>query len=281
MAPELALGGLQRWMHAVVAHAGPLDEALRRREAASLVPPSRVEDVVRPSATLTAAERIDIYHGMYRLRMAEALETDYPGLAHFLGPDAWADLVAAYVTAHPSRSYTLNVLGRRLPEWLAAGADVPRRAFCADLARLEWAVCESFDAEEAGHLDAADILSLAPEDWPEARLVPSPALRLVRLGWNAGAWLDSLKDDAHEHPRPRRAAARVVVFRRDYAVYRREMGRSAFALVADLAAGRSIGQAVGAALRRREAPDSESLARWFRQWAAEGLFSRVVVGAQA
>ncbi|MFN8094626.1 MAG: putative DNA-binding domain-containing protein [Vicinamibacteria bacterium] len=86
MAPELALGGLQRWMQAVVAHAGPLDEALGRREAASLVAPSRVEDVVRPSATLTAAERVGIYHGMYRLRMAEALEADYPGLAHFLGP---------------------------------------------------------------------------------------------------------------------------------------------------------------------------------------------------
>ena len=83
------------------------------------------------------------------------------------------------------------------------------------------------------------------------------------------------------HPRPRRAVARVVVFRRDYAVYRRTMSRSAFALVADLAAGRSVGPAVGAALRRREAPDSESLARWFRQWAAEGLFARVVVDASS
>jgi hypothetical protein len=276
MAPELALGGLQRWMQAVVAHTGSLDEALASREARCLVAPSRVEAVIEPSATLSGAERVGIYHGMYRLRMAEALETDYPGLAHFLGPDDWPRVVDAYVTAHPSRSYTLNVLGRHLPEWLKTTDGVPHRAFCADLARLEWAVCESFDAAEASKLGADAIEALAPEEWPVARLEPSPALRLVRLGWNAGEWLDTARDEAHRHPRPRRRAGHVVVFRQRYAVYRREVGRAAFALLSDLAAGRTVGRAVGTALLRREAPDSADLARWFRQWAADGLFTRVV-----
>jgi hypothetical protein len=276
MAPELALGGLQRWMQAVVGHAGSLDEALSSREARALVAPSRVASVIEPSATLGAAERVGIYHGMYRLRMAEALETDYPGLAHFLGPEAWSGMVAAYVTAHPSRSYTLNVLGRQLPAWLGAAGGVPHRAFCADLARLEWAVCESFDAEEAPRLGGDAIESLAPEAWPGARLEPQPALRLVRLGWNAAEWLDTVGDEEHRHPRPRRRAGHVVVFRREYAVYRREVGRAAFALLADLSAGRPVGRAVALALRRREAPDSATLARWFRQWAADGLFTRVL-----
>jgi hypothetical protein len=244
------------------------------------VPPARLASVIEPSPTLTAAERVGIYHGMYRLRMAEALETDYPGLAHFVGPDEWAKVASGYVTAHPSTSYTLNVLGRRLPEWLKAHDDLRHRAFCADLARLEWAVCESFDAEDAPRLEPGVIESLAPEDWPEARLVPSPALRLVRLGWNAGEWLDTAKDEAHRHPRPRRQAGFVVVFRQELAVYRREVGRAAFALLSDLAAGRRVGRAVGLALRRREAPDSATLARWFRQWAADGVFTRIDVGAR-
>lgn len=280
MAPELALGGLQRWMQAVVAHPGTLDEALAARDASALVPPARLASVIEPSPTLSAAERVGIYHGMYRLRMAEALETDFPGLAHFVGPEAWANVASGYVTAHPSTSYTLNVLGRRLPEWLKAQGGLRHRAFCADLARLEWAVCESFDAEEAPRLAPDAIESLAPEDWPEARLVPSPALRLVRLGWNAGEWLDTAKDETHRHPRPLRRAGFVVVYRRDYAVYRREVARAAFGLLADLARGRRIGRAVGAALRRRDAPDSASLARWFRQWAADGLFTRIVLDAR-
>jgi hypothetical protein len=280
MAPELALGGLQRWMQAVVAHPGTLEEALAARDASALVPPSRLASVIEPSPTLTAAERVGIYHGMYRLRMAEALEADYPGLARFLGKDAWAGVVSGYVTAHPSTSYTLNVLGRRLPEWLRARSDLRHRAFCADLARLEWAVCESFDAAEAPRLEPDAIDSLAPEDWPEARLVPSPALRLVRLGWNAGEWLDTAKDEAHRHPRPRQKAGFVVVFRRELAVYRREAGRAAFALLSDLAAGRSVGHAVERSFGRRDPPDSASLARWFRQWAADGVFTRIDLGVR-
>jgi len=278
MAPELALGGLQRWMQAVIAHPGTLEEALGAGDASSLVPPSRLASVIEPSSTLTAAERLGIYHGMYRLRMGEALESDYPGLAHFLGPEAWAEVVRGYVTAHPSTSYTLNVLGRRLPEWLAAQDGLQHRAFCADLARLEWAVCESFDAAEAPRLEPDAIDSLAPEDWPEARLVPSPALRLVRVAWNAGEWLDTAKDEAHRHPRPRRNAGFVVVFRQELAVYRREAGRAAFSLLSDLAAGRRVGDAVARSLRRRGAPDSASLARWFRQWAADGAFTRIDLG---
>jgi hypothetical protein len=218
---------------------------------------------------------VGIYHGMYVLRMAEALETDYPGLAHFVGENRWHTLVSAYVTAHPSRSYTLNRLGRRLPEWLRRRARLPFRDFCYDLARLEWAVAEAFDAEDVEPLASAEIQALAPHEWPTAVLAPSPALRLLRLGSNAAAWLDSAKDESHRHPRPRRGSAHVVVFRREHAVYRRETSRAAFALLGDLAAGRTVGDAVARALRRRGAPDADVLARWFEQWAADGLFASV------
>jgi hypothetical protein len=275
MAPELALGGVQRWLQSVIVHPGSVELALASREAAALVPTARLECVVRPSATLTASERVGIYHGMYRLRMAEALESDYPGLAHFLGRERFMALVGEYVLAHPSTSYTLNDLGRRLPEFLRRGGRVPSRAFCRHLARLEWAVCEAFDAAEEARLGAAAIEALAPEDWPDARLVASPALRLVPLGWNAADWLDTAKDEAHRHPRPRRRAQLVVVFRREYAVYRRAVDAAAFRLLSDLAAGRTVGQALSAALRRRDAPDTATVARWFRQWAADGLFVRV------
>jgi hypothetical protein len=97
----------------------------------------------------------------------------------------------------------------------------------------------------------------------------------VALGWNAAEWLDTAKDESHRHPQPRRRAQRVVVFRREYAVYRREVGGAAFRLLSDLAAGRTVGRSVAAALRRRDAPDAAALASWFREWAADGLFSAV------
>lgn len=278
MAPELALGGLQRWMQSVIAHPGDLKGALRAPEPSALVPPERIGEVLLPSATLAPDERIGVYHEMYLLRMREALETDYPALAHFLGARRFTALVRDYVRDHPSRSYTLNVLGGALPGWLEAGGDVPRRGFCRDLARLEWAVTEAFDAPQSERLEPGALEALGADAWGEARLVPQAALRLVDLGWNANDWLDSTKDDRHDHPKPRRRDAWVAVFRASYAVYRRELSRPAFRLLQDLASGRSVGEALAAALARRGAPGSETITRWFREWARDGLFARLERG---
>ena len=160
MAPELALGGLQQWLQSVIVHPGRVDEALAAPGAASLVPAGRTESVVLPSARLTAPERVGVYHGMYLARMREALESDYPALARFLGPAEWERLVAGYVRGHPSRGYTLNALGRHLPEFVQT-ARVRRPAFCRDLARLEWAVAEVFDSPETPPLSEADRLALS------------------------------------------------------------------------------------------------------------------------
>ena len=234
MAPELALGGLQRWLQVVIESPGPVKRALRSREAARLVRPRDTGKLVLPSARgLRPAERVGIYQGMYLPRMLEALESDYPGLAHFLGPKSWTRLVRSYLNAHPSRSYTLNELGRALPKFVRH-ARVPRAAFCHDLARLERAVSEAFDAEEAKPLTQAALGALRPREIERTRLVPVPALRLLRLDHDAGAYLDSLKDERHQHPPARRARTRLVVYRRSYRVMQRRQSEAAFALLEDL-----------------------------------------------
>jgi hypothetical protein len=274
MAPELALGGLQRWLHGVIVHPGNVQEALAARPAAALVPSGRTDSVVLPSASLTATERVGVYHGMYLARMREALESDYPGLVRFLGPAAWEDLVRSYVQAHPSRSYTLNVLGRDLPEFVAS-ARVRRPAFCRDLARLEWAVTEAFDAPETPPLAEDDLAAVSPRDWARARLVPVAALRLVVLEHDAGAHLDALHE-GRRRPAVRRRRCRVVVYRRRYAVFRREQTATAFALLEDVVNGLPIGRALARAVTRRGAPlGADEAFGLFRDWAAMGLFHAV------
>src|SRR5262245_32289965 len=104
MALELPLPSLQRWMQAVVAHPGRVEEAVADPAAAAELAPAGIEELILPSRSLTPVERVGIYHGMYLLRMEEALATDYPALKHFLGDEAFRALVRGYVQAHPSRS---------------------------------------------------------------------------------------------------------------------------------------------------------------------------------
>ena len=277
MAHSVPLERLQRWMQTVVVYPGTIEEAVSAPLAEFEIPASRLGDVVLPSRTLTPLERIGIYHGMYLLRMRDVLSGDYEALEHFMGELAFTRLVRGYVEAYPSRSYSLNRLGARLPEYLRNAPRVKHRGFCVDLARLELAVQEAFDAPETPALAAAAIAEVPAEAWEIARLRTVDAFRLLAFRHPVNGYLQSVRDDDHDHPGPRRQDTWVAVYRRDYKVWRLDLQRTAHDLLADLAAGVPLGRAVTAALKRggRRPPDAKDLFRWFRQWASGGVFQSV------
>lgn len=270
----LPLERLQRWMQAVIVHPGSVDEALSAPLAQAELPASRVGAVVLPSRTLTPEERVGVYHGMYLLRMEEALATDYPGLKHLLGDEGFLALVRDYVQVYPSRSYTLNRLGDHLPEFIRNAGALRQRAFCEDLARLELAATEVFDEEETPPLAEEAVTAVPAPEWESAVLRPVAAFRLLALGWNANGYLDSLRDEAHSHPRPRRKAERVAVFRRAYAVYRLGLEPEAYTLLGELTTGVPLGVAISAALERGRVGE-ERIFTWFRQWMSGGVFRAI------
>jgi putative DNA-binding protein len=278
MGAELPLDRLQRWMQGVITHEGDVADALTSPEVRSELPPEQVSDVLLPSKTLTPVERLAIYHDMYPLRMYDTLVGDYPGLEHFLGHGAFHDLVRAYTEVHPSRSYSLNRLGDHLPEFVKSAA-VRRPEFCHELARLELAVTHVFDEEETPRLTEAAIASVPPEAWEQAVLRPVAAFRLLSFRYPVNTYLQTVKDDDHDHPKARRKDEWVAVYRRDYGVYRLGLARAAHDLLADLVAGIPLGEAIAGALQAggKRAPSETELFRWFREWVSGGIFSTVEI----
>jgi hypothetical protein len=274
---EAPLSGIQRWMQAVVVHPGTTEEALASPDARREVPVDRLGDVILPSRTLTPAERVGVYHGMYLLRMHDCLAGDYEALRHFLGDDAFFELVRGYVQAHPSRSYSLNRLGDHLPEYLETAAGIQRLAFCVDLARLERAVAQVFDAPETPPLSAATLGSIPDEAWERARLRTIPGFELLAFRYPVNDYLQTVRDENHDHPKPRLKRSWVAVYRRDYSVWRLDLTRPAHDLLADLRSGTPLGEAIAAALAigGRRAPAADELFSWFRQWVSGGMFAAV------
>lgn len=281
MEHAVPLRRLQRWMQTVVVHPSTVEEAVSSPEAELDVPATRLGDVILPSKTLTPLERVGIYHGMYLLRMRDVLAGDYESLEHFMGELAFTRMARGYVEAYPSRSYSLNRLGERLPEYLRNAPRVRLRGFCVDLARLELAIQQAFDAPETPALTEAAIAAVPTEAWDTARLRTVDAFRLLAFRYPVNAYLQSVRDEDHDHPRPRRQDTWVAVYRRDFKVWRLDLTRPAHDLLADLAAGIPLGRAVAAAVARggSRAPDTEDLFRWFRQWASGGLFQSVDLAA--
>ena len=271
--PEPVLADVQRWMQQVIRHLdGSMDDALAAPEAEAVVRATDVEDVILPSPTLAGAERLQIYRDMYPLRMVEALLADYPALAHFLGEERFERLVREYVRVHPSRSYTLNRLGDHFAEFVSQSADLPRRAVCGELARLELAVAQVFDAPESAPLDAEAVAALG-EGIADVRLRPIEAFRLLELRYPVNDYLQSFRDGDHAHPRLKLKASWVAVFRRHYAMRRLDLGREQHALLLRLTSGATVGEAVATVLgsaKRRLAP--EEFFAWFQEWVGVGMF---------
>jgi hypothetical protein len=266
-------------MQAVIEQPGDVADAVRAKAARAELEPSQIERVILPSKTLTAVERVGVYQAMYLLRMIEALEGDYPAVAHYLGDEEFADLVTRYVAVHPSESYTFNRLGTRFPEFLRRSKGVRKKGFVADLARLELAVTEVFDAPQSPAWPAEEIARIPRGAWERAVLKPIAAFRLGAFGYPVNAYLQSVKDDDHDHPDVARKATRVAVWRKGYEVWRLELSEPAFDFLHALSKGRPFGRAVASAARGLQGSAGEQLFRWLRDWVAEGMFEGLEVPA--
>jgi hypothetical protein len=277
MALEVGLEQLQRWMQAVIVHPGELVAATSSENAQAEVAAERLGEVILPSKTLTSADRLGIYHGMYLLRMEEAMASDYPALKHFLGDEGFFDLVRDYVQVHPSRSFSLNPLGTNFPAFVKTASGPKRPDFCHELARLEWAVAKAFDGPETPRLSEAEIAAVPPEAWETARLKPVGTFSLLNFRYPVNDYLQTVLDENHDHPKARLKDSWIAVYRRDFTVYRLDLSRAAYDLLGDLAAGTPLGEAITKAVKTggRRAPSEHELFRWFRQWVSVSVFQSV------
>lgn len=273
MAPDLGI--TQNWMQAVILHPGSDREAVASPRARKLVPASEFPRLIRPSRTLDSFDRIGIYRGMYLARLQEALEADYPGLRHFLGPKRFSDLIRGYVDRFPSQSYTLNRLGDRLPEYIRSRPGIVRQDFLYELARFELLMSRLFDAEESPVLTPEAIAAVPPESWETARLKPVAALAVQALRYPVGAYLEAVRQ-GNPGPATRRKNHWAVVYRRQYALRWLDLSRPAYRLLDALVNGVPLGEALSRVLRGGRQPVGEvQLFSWFRGWVTEGLFQAV------
>lgn len=173
--------------------------------------------VSAPSATLDPAARVQVYADAYFWRLRDVLAENFPRVAAVLGHERFADLVREYLARHPSEHPSLRFLGRELAALIARQPDLPPAL--ADLARLEWARVEVFDAADCEPLTAEALRAIRPEDWPKLRFAPIPALVVLRTTWPAHELWDDV-DAATLTPRP----GHVRVWRaRDDRVYHAPM----------------------------------------------------------
>jgi hypothetical protein len=122
--------------------------------------------------------RIRVYSDAYYLRLRDVLREDFPRVAALLGPEKFDEVVKGYLEAFPSRWPSVRHLGHSLSEFLRHRKDTPK--CLVDLAELEWARVEVFDAPDAECATIKDFVSVPANAWPTLRFSAIPALQTLR-----------------------------------------------------------------------------------------------------
>jgi hypothetical protein len=284
---EQDLSQIQRWMQAVITHPGGAAEGLDSDAARAQldVMPANVEQVIAPSQQQSSLERLAIYAQAYFARLSECLRAEFPMTVEAIGEELFDEFAVEYLQRYPSQSYTLDHLGKSFAGFLAEtrpqsdDEDHAWLDFLSDLARLEWNIAEVFDgpgAEQLPRLSHDALTTIPPECWSDIRLVPVPCLRIVEFAFPIDAYYRALRAKQEPLP-PQRAATWLAITRRDYVVRHYPLSAAEATLLAQLVAGRPLGESI----ERAAPPDGDldqfaaQLRGWFQHWSAEGFFQRV------
>jgi hypothetical protein len=285
----MGLEALQRAMASAVMMPLTADEEMRSHATDGRAMADVAAEFIAPNSRLTPFERLEIYNRQYWYRVLSALAEDFPALRAVVGARSFNEISIAYLTEHPSRSFSLRNLGSKLVEWLESHPQLTgrRHALALDVARIDWAFVEAFDNAQNTPLTLEQIATLDGD----SRLAVQPHVRLMALKYaadevalalhngekrqasEAGVKNEGGEDEPVRLPKLRRRAVWVAAHRADFCVYYRRMEREEFLTLEAIRAGQTLGAALEAAFAESRIPEPRRAGRvraWFSTWAELG-----------
>ncbi len=268
---SLNLAELQARLFRLITARGSVAEEL----AVLGLPPAHIDDCIAGDDKLDAVGRLDIYNGMYFLRLLEdVLQADYPTVLALLGEARFAALVSDYLQAckpcHPS----VREASSRLPGFLESWSTTNNApAWLSQLAALEWARVDVFDEIDEAVLTMPGLAERDPTTLPEVQLRAITAHRcLFTTHHLAPLW--RAVDQGETPPQPEAITQILLVWRQDGVVYHRTANEDERAFLPQLAAGFSFGQLceqLGEQLE--EAQAAHTAVKLLARWAQDGLLT--------
>ncbi len=214
-----------------------------------------------------------VYRHAYRARLEAALRDNYLVLHRALGDTAFERLAAAYLERHPSGTRSIRWFGAGLADFMQDWTELPHPAL-ADLARMDWALRDAFDAPDAEPLRAEDLAGLGAQ----TRLRLHPSVRLVPLQWAVEpAWRAlrlAISEEAEEAelPAPEPQSHVLLAWRQGLEVRWRSLASLEAALLVALAQGAdfaALGERAAALVGEANAP--QALVAALQTWLADDL----------
>jgi hypothetical protein len=133
----------------------------------------------------SAEERMEFYSNAYILRLKEALSTDFERLHAYLGDELFDDLILQYIDHYPSHHTSLRYFGQYMVEMIEQ-LDISEQApEVVEIAKIELAFGNSFDAADCQFVTLNQLAQLEPEKWTSLRLCFHDSVQLLPQHYNS------------------------------------------------------------------------------------------------
>jgi len=235
-----------------------------------------LERTVRSGERLSAVERLDVYANMYFFRLLDVIKHDYPAVLAVAGEQNFHNLVTDYLLVHVPSHPSLRYAGAHLAPFIRTHPlrDVFPALF--DLARLEWALVDAFDVEDAPVLTAGDLAVFAPERWGALRFRFHPSVQMLDCDWEVHALRQHVdRDEAVGTAAPGRTT--LCVWRGDWRVYYRALAELEGRVLRLLLRGADCAAACALAAESvGDDPAAAAVASNLATWLRDGMLSGVV-----
>jgi hypothetical protein len=174
--------------------------------------------LIRKPPNDTPQVMFGVYRNAYVLRLIEFLANDHEKLKAYLGDEQFGEMARSYVKAHPSDQPNARWYSRHLPEFLARHETYSRHAELAEMAALEKALNDSFDAPDVEVLSVNDLVHVDPNAFDKARFGFHPSA--IRLQFNTNVidiWSALKAEEAPPQPATSETPAEILVWRQSSA----------------------------------------------------------------
>ncbi|MCF8484524.1 MAG: putative DNA-binding domain-containing protein [Rhodobacteraceae bacterium] len=160
-----------------------------------------------------APKRFAVYRNNVAVGLSKALEQGFPVVQRLVGDAFFSAMAGVFVREHPPTSPLLMLYGADFPAFLRRFPPVQHLGYLPDVAQLELALRESYQAADAAGLPVEAIAGLEADVLMASRLRLAPSLRVVQSNWPIhGIWLANSKGG----PPPTMEPQDVLVLRPEF-----------------------------------------------------------------
>lgn len=175
------------------------------------------KNLIISTEKVSAETRLAIYHNAYRLRLIEALESNYPVLNMYLGTDIFEKIASEYIDQYPSYYRSIRWFGDCLATFLNGHQEYQSFPYLSELAAFEWMQTLVFDAADSAILQIEEMTKIPPASWMTMRLRPHPSLHKINLSWNIVAiWQAITENETLPEPVESSSPVPWILWRRDF-----------------------------------------------------------------